>query len=284
MKDTQVNTEKLTEDGVTDRETEKETAGNMLAKCIYKKLFLLSLSMGLSLFYMQPIWAMFYEEHADGWHWYNNKEEAKDPTTDPSSKDPVKQMDALKATIQRALDTAILYPTDSNVKNYIALQNQISNQSSLFANVWQKVLLENPELNYSLVHPTNTLAKQVDLDLQRKKEDAAIAKLAQESGLFFFYSSSCAYCRKFAPIVKRFAESYNITIVPITIDGFALPEFPESKIDKGQAAKFKVTVEPSLFAVNPYTQKAYPISQGLISESDLRKRILDIAQNFRGDS
>ena len=30
-----------------------------------------------------------------------------------------------------------------NVKNYIILQNQISNQSSTFANVWQKVLLEN---------------------------------------------------------------------------------------------------------------------------------------------
>lgn len=229
---------------------------------------------------------VFYNGHAEGWHWYNNKEEIiNDPYNNLKEKenDPVKQMDALKATIQRALDTAILYPTDANVKNYIILQNQISNQSSTFANVWQKVLLENPNLNYSLIHPTNTLAKQVDLDLQREKEDAAIAKLSQESGLFFFYSSSCAYCRKFAPIVKRFAMTHNITVIPITIDGFALPEFPESKMDRGQAAKFKVTVEPSLFAVNPYTQKAYPISQGLISESELRKRILDIAQSFKGD-
>ena len=75
-----------------------------------------------------------------------------------------------------------------------------------------------------------------------------------------------------------------MAIIPITIDGIALPEFPNSRVNQGQAAKFKVTVEPSLFAVNPYTQKAYPVSQGLISESDLRARILDITQNFKGST
>ena len=191
-------------------------------------------------------------------------------------------MNALKATVERSLATAILYPTEFNVKNYVELQNRISNQSSLFADVWHKVLYNNPQLNYALIHPTNTVAKQIDLDLQHKKEDAAIAKLAKESGLFFFYSNSCVYCHKFAPVLKEFATTYKIAVIPITVDGGILPEFPESKLDKGQAAKFNVTIMPSLFAVNPYTQKSYPISQGLISQSDLRKRILDIAQDFMG--
>lgn len=222
----------------------------------------------------------FYGSHAQGWHWYDDpKEDIK-----KLSKDPVKQMDALKATIQRALDTAILNPTDENVKNYIVLQNQMSDQSSVFANVWQKVLLDNPELNYALIHPTNNLAKKVDIDLQHQKEDLAVEKLAQASGLFFFYKSTCPYCRKFAPIVKDFAARYNLTIIPITLDGIALPEFPDSKTDNGQAAKFNVTVEPSLFAVNPYTHKAYPISYGLVSEEELRQRILDIANGFKGGS
>ncbi len=249
------------------------------------RLFLLFSSMFLAMFYINDVYAKYYEEHAEGWHWYKNtlEKEDKEPNNE-AVKDPVKEMKHLKATVEYALDQAILYPTDGNIKNYIALQNRISNQSSMFANIWQKVLLENPELNYSLVHPTNTLGKQVDMDIAHKKEDAAIAKLARESGLFFFYSSSCAYCRQFAPILKRFTTTYNITVIPITLDGKSLPEFPNSNIDKGQAAKFKVTVEPSLFAVNPYTRKAYPISQGIVSESDLRKRILDISQNFRGDT
>lgn len=244
------------------------------------------------LFYLGNAHAEFYKGHAAGWHWYEDpsvevekleeKEVAKKEDAVPN--DPVIQMKALRATIESTLDKAILYPTDTNVKNYIALQNRLSNQSSLFANVWQKVLLENPSLNYALIHPTNSLAKQVDLDNQHKMEEEAIAKLAKEGGLFFFYSSSCSYCRKFAPMLKNFSTKYKISIIPITLDGQFLPEFPNSEIDKGQASKFNVTVEPSLFAVNPYTGKAYPVSQGLISEYDLRKRILDISQNFIGSS
>jgi len=232
-------------------------------------------------FCMSSVFAVdFYDIHAKGWHWYENpKEETKEVT-----QDPVERMNALKATIQRALDTAILSPTDQNVKNYIALQNAISNQSTIFANVWQKVLLGNPNLDYSLVHPTNNLAKQVDIDDKQQKEDLAIANLARGSGLFFFYKSTCPYCRKFAPILRDFATKHNIVVIPITMDGIALSEFPESKIDGGQAARFKVTVEPALFAVNPYTHIAYPISYGLISEEDLKQRILDISQNFMGGS
>ena len=237
----------------------------------------------------------YYKNHADGWHWYNeeiiaaqiNKEDiAKEEQVKQdflNSKDPIKKMEALQARIKRSLNRAILDPTDRNVRDYIALQNRMSNQATIFSNVWQKVLFENPDLNYSLVHPTNSIAKRVDLDLKRKKEDEAIAKLAKESGLFFFYSSSCLYCKKFAPIVKNFALRYKMSVIPITLDGIVLPEFPKSKIDKGQASKFNVTVEPSLFAVNPYSKKAYSISQGLVSEEALRKRILDIAQNFMGD-
>jgi conjugal transfer pilus assembly protein TraF len=245
----------------------------------YDKFFLLSI---ILLFYFQNVQAQFYENHAEGWHWYKNYIEEEDAPKIQESKDPVVQMKAVRATIERALDTAILYPTDANVRNYITLQNRLSNQASIFSGVWQKVLLENPNLDYSLVHPTNTLARRVDLDNQYKLEEEAIAKLAKEGGLFFFYSSSCVYCRKFAPMLKSFSTKYKISIIPITLDGGFLPEFPDSKTDKGQAARFNITVEPSLYAVNPYTGKAYPISHGMISEYDLRKRILDISQNFTG--
>ena len=266
----------------------------LAVKSMHKELqlFLLLLNIGFFLFCTNNVYAkfheQFYEKHAEGWHWYNTEELKEQEKTEKkkaaiNSQDPTKKMDALRSTVKRALHKAILNPTESNIKNYIFLQNKISNQATLFANVWQKILLENPSLNYSLVHPTNSLAKQVDLDLQRKKEDAAIAKLAKESGLFFFYRSSCLYCRKFAPIIKRFASHHKISVIPITLDGIVLPEFPESKTDKGQAAKFNVTVEPSLFAVNPYNKKAYPVSHGLVSEEFLRKRILDIAQNFIGE-
>jgi conjugal transfer pilus assembly protein TraF len=225
----------------------------------------------------------FYRTHAEGWHWYKEHEEKTEENTGSIVNNSVKQMNAIKAAIELALNTAILHPTEANVKNYIELQNRISNQASLFADMWSKVLYNNPQLNYSLVHPTNNVAKQVDLDIQKQQEDDAIANLAAESGLFFFYSGSCVYCRKFAPILKDFATTYKIEVIPISMDDSILPEFPNVKQDQGQSRLFNVTAEPSLFAVNPYTGKAYPVSHGLVSQDFLRKRILDIARDFRSD-
>ena len=231
---------------------------------------------------------VYYDDHATGWHWYDDPSEITDnpkvpsTTNTPVSSDPIEQMKHFRMTLTRSLDKAILSPTTENIVNYITLQNQLSAQSTRFAEQWQKVLLLSPELNYSLTHPTNQLATHIYADEHRKKEDEAIATLSHQSGLFFFYRSSCPYCQRFAPIVKTFSETNHLVVIPITTDGLSLPEFPHSYPDQGQAKTFQVKVEPSLFAVNPYTKKAYPIAYGLISESELRQRILDIANRFQG--
>lgn len=225
-----------------------------------------------------------YSEEARGWYWHD---QYKDPSneeedTAPITPDPVEQLKGIRAAIERAQAKAVLNPTKENVRDYIALQNQLAENSEQFGRTWKEVLLAHPELDYSLKHPTNNIAKRVELDQEKMKEDAVIRELAKRSGLFFFYRSSCPYCVRFAPIVKDFAEAYAIAVVPITTDGVSLPEFPHSYPDQGQAHKFNVTMEPALFAVNPYTHKAFPIAYGLTSEADLKKRMLDIAVRFGG--
>jgi conjugal transfer pilus assembly protein TraF len=221
----------------------------------------------------------YFDDHEKGWHWYQQEPVKQDSAPEPVA-DPTEEMSAVRALIKKSLNQAILNPTQKNVQEYISLQNQMSDRSSQFSNVWQKVLLNNPDLNYSLIHPTNSIGSQVDTDTQHVKEDQAIAQLAKQTGLFFFYHSTCPYCQRFAPILKNFSDHYGITVIPITTDGISLPEFPNSKANAGQAEKFNVTVEPALFAVNPYTHKAYPVSYGLLTEDDLRKRILDLTTKF----
>jgi len=226
----------------------------------------------------------FFQKHATGWHWYDDPVDEENITAENTISDPTKQMNAVRATIQRALNKAVIEPTRDNVKAYINLQNQLMAQSGKFADAWKEILVENPSLDYSLIHPTNNIARQVESDQENLKEENAIHTLAKESGLFFFYHSTCPYCQRFAPIVKSFAERYGVTVIPITTDGVSLPEFPNSFIDQGQKETFHVTVEPSLFAVNPYSHQAYPVSYGLISEADLKKRILDIATRVKGNA
>jgi len=225
----------------------------------------------------------YFSEHAKGWHWYDDpKKDQEEPINEELKKDPLFEMNAIREKVDRALNQAVLNPSKETVSYYINLQNQVNNQSEKFEKYWKSALLEHPELDYSLKHPTNNLAKQVEYKEDSLREEALIRELAKKSGLFFFYRSSCPYCVRFAPIVKDFAETYGITVIPITTDGISLPEFPNSYPDHGQAQKFHVTVEPALFAVNPYTQKAFPIAYGLTSATDLKRRIVEIATNFGG--
>src|SRR5579885_831661 len=226
--------------------------------------------------------AGYFSEHAKGWHWYDDPKQDQSEEEDPLANDPVLQMNAIRATVDRALNEAVLNPTEETVSNYINLQNQVNHHAEKFEKYWKAALLAEPKLDYSLKHPTNNIAKQVEYNQQSLDENAVIRELAKKSGLFFFYRSSCPYCVRFAPIVKDFAETYGIPVIPITTDGISLPEFPNSYPDQGQAKKFHVTVEPALFAVNPYTQKAFPIAYGLTSEADLKRRILDISTRFGG--
>ncbi|CAN5420073.1 type-F conjugative transfer system pilin assembly protein TraF [soil metagenome] len=229
----------------------------------------------------------YYEHHEKGWHWYDDPMNQTPPETKDAkevTEDPILQMATVKQAIKRALDNAILHPTTQNVKNYILLQNQLSTNASQFSHTWQQVLVENPSLDYSVTHPSNQVGHEVFVDQTQAKQSEAIRELAKHSGLFFFYHSSCPYCQRFAPILKDFASQHHIAVVAITTDGVALPAFPNSRIDSGQAKQFHVTMEPALFTVNPTTHKVIPVAYGLLSQSELRQRIYDIATNYKGEN
>jgi conjugal transfer pilus assembly protein TraF len=234
------------------------------------------------LFYQITVLAneTYFSDHAKGWHWYN---EDKPDTDDETSADPITQMNAVRATVQRALNKAVINPTKNNVKHYIELQNEVTNHANQFNHHWQAVLLENPKLNYSLLHPTNNLAKQVESDEVHKKDEKLVREFARHYQLYFFYRSSCPYCQKFSPILKDFAESYGFNVLPITTDGISLPEFPDSYIDQGESKIYDVTVEPTVFSVNPTTHQAMRIATGLTSQSEIKKNIVSLLTHFEGD-
>lgn len=123
--------------------------------------------------------APYYQQHATGWHWYNDPVNVEDSENENILSDPTEQMNAVQATIKRALNKAVIEPTHDNVKEYLNLQNQLMSQSGKFSNTWKEILLENPSLDYSLIHPTNNIARQVESDQENLKEEAAIRTLAE---------------------------------------------------------------------------------------------------------
>jgi conjugal transfer pilus assembly protein TraF len=250
----------------------------------------LAVMMGLL---MPPVWASgdarrFDDHHEQGWHFYHerldapeNKPSAHQQRANQQSRPTAQQtVQAIRQQYREALARALVKPTRGNVKQVIVLQNKISERSHQLADTWQAVLRTHPELNAQMRHPQGHLAKQVHDDQRRQRQQRTIQQLARHTGLFFFYKSPCPYCRKFAPILKHWAEAHHMTVIPIALDGRPLPGWPNYRTDRGQARQFGVRATPAVFVVNPYRHQVVPVAYGLTSESELTARLARLARHW----
>lgn len=226
----------------------------------------------------------YFDGHETGWYWYDEAPVMAPQKPDVPSEQVAsppsasRQLAHLQQQLEEAKAKAVLYPTQANIAHYVVWQNKMASLASRFANGWQQVLLERPALNYNIMHPTSQVGVQMMHDVKRQEVQAVMKQFSRTRGLFFFYHAHCPYCKRFAPILKRFSERYGVPILPVTLDGEKLPEFPETRLDAGQAREFGVDKVPAVFSVNPKTGEAVPVGYGLMSWEDLEKRLVALSK------
>lgn len=239
----------------------------------------------LLIFVTYPISAnTFFDNKSQGWFWYKdpkaekNKPKKITPKIPTPALTPTQQMEALNKRVTDTLNLAILSPTDQNLREYAKVYYEVINKGQHFSDAYKIMLMKNPEFDYSLKFPTNHNARAIYDRQQEQLNQNAIRFFAKNHGFFFFFSGSCDYCHQFAPTLKRFADKYGIYIMPISMDGGRLPEFPRPAIDNGTARALKVNSWPSLYAVNTRTKQIVPITNGVVSVSELEERVVNYVQ------
>jgi len=238
--------------------------------------------------------ADFFKRHAEGWHWYQDPPQKEEPspqkeTRKPSfevrsSLSPTQRIEAQKKEVEDALNLAIMEPTTENVRNYIVLQKQVMDRSEEFANVWQKTIMTHPELDETLNHPSDQNALHVYNDLKRQDMQKQIKALSQEYGLFFFFKGACPYCHGFAPLVKDFSKTYGWSVLAVSLDGGKVKEFPDAKTDNGIASRLNIQSVPALLAIHPKTGDVIPLAYGMVSLSEIERRIALLYPSSSGAS
>ena len=198
-----------------------------------------------------------------------------------NEKSAMAQMSILRQAVREAKAKAILYPTVENMKSYLILQNFVTNQAGLFTKVWKKTLLEYPELDYSILHPTQNSAQHIIYAENSRKEKEAIRAFGEKYGLFFFYRGNNKLDQALAPIIYGFSKENNIFLIPISVDGRLINIFESNHINNGQAEKLGIKYFPALILVDPKNQKILPINYGFISDSELHRRFLQVATEFK---
>lgn len=242
----------------------------------------------ITLMLFTPLLSMaeaFYNLPEQGWYWYDENAQERIINQELGDMTPAvaqAQLEALKKDLEDKKALALMNPTEKNIKEYIQVQNDVNKRADVFATTWQKVIIKNPELDHTVKNPTNSVARRVYHEEQAAEKKASVDSFTNKYGLFFFFRSNCPYCHKFAPILKMFEEEYGITVVPVSLDGIGLPEYPQPKADNGIAKKLNIDIVPAVIAVDPKTGETVPVSYGLVSVDELSYRINLLAKDGEG--
>ena len=176
-----------------------------------------------------------------------------------------------------------MQPSPENLKAYITAQEALMDRASVFSDVWRRVIWANPDLNYQLRNPVNNAAIQVR-DVERtQKERASMKEIAREWGVFFVFRSDCPYCHRMAPALKLLADTYGITVFPISLDGGVLPDFPSPARDNGMARVLDVKQVPYVALGNIKDHRLIPLGSGVLSVQDIVERIYILTQTRPGE-
>lgn len=217
----------------------------------------------------------YWQTQRDGWFWYREppatppKQQKRD--TRPPELPAFEQMQARLETLKRI---AVMNPTDQNLATYMHYQRFVMEKSQTFADRWQRLVWTTPALDYALGgRPTNAMAIGVFDDEQRRRNEVRVRALAASHGLIFVFRSDCPYCHRFAPILKRFEETYGMTVVPVSLDGTGLPTYPNPRRNDGLAARLQPEAVPALYLAAPSRREIRPVGFGLMALSELVERI-----------
>lgn len=222
-----------------------------------------------------------------GWQWYNEpiKEIAPDEKVDipplSAPMDIMEKLTMLQEYTKRAKAEAILYPTVPNFVKYFQMQNYWTQQAGLFSMSAKKAMLEHPELDYNLQysHYNGTVKNQLSADYAEQRK--AIKEISQHYGVMFFYRGKEPIDGQLTQVIKNFRDTYNLSVIPVTVDGVISPILADSRYNQGQAEQLGIKYFPAMMLVDPKSGSVKPLSYGFISQDDLAKQFLNVSTDFK---
>ena len=180
------------------------------------------------------------------------------------------------------LSEAIERPTVDNVQNYIEYNKEMYDRSTNFSAMWQRVSM--CALSWLMTYHPPTPTRIYIFRLSRPGNGQHSGHISK-AGHFFIYSSTCPYCKRQAVYLRKFLDEYPFfTVKAVTIDGTALPQFPDSSINNGIAERLGVARVPAVFLAEP-PDKYERVSTGIVTDAELKQRLLwyNESQSLQGD-
>lgn len=224
--------------------------------------------------------AFYCQERKLGTWFYCEKPKANPVERKPAqpTQSAADQLAAIGKELDEKKARAILDPTPENVSAYISYQRQQLNRASSFADMWRRSIWQNPELDYTLQRPVNQLGKRTWLDTRTADKNRVLSSISKRYGVFYFYSSSCAACEVFGPIMRSVSDRFGLTVMAVSLDGGPSKTFPNFTVDTGQyrAMGMQGGQVPALVLFDTVTKRPMPIGYGIMAADEVMDRIFTL--------
>ena len=224
---------------------------------------------------------VFYRDKKRGWYWYEvipeplekEDESFQKPKIPEYSYNQLWQMhpDDFQEHLNRITKFAVQFPTEKNVTEYLKVQDVARRKSVAFASVVNLIGQKNPQYSTEDVYPTTAPGRVALTAMQAREFDDVIHQAKDDFGLIMFSRIDCDFCTAQQSILSFFENQYHWPIRMVDVDHN--PNF---------AAQFGIEQTPSIILINKDSQDYLPVSSGVISMSDLKKRLYRSIRYMQG--
>lgn len=239
----------------------------------------------------------FHSKAAKGWFFYEDptekiedkseKENIKsipDEKSSSNNKENTIRIDVqwLRENYQVVMDEAQNNPTEENLAKYAYVQRLMVDMSTRFAMKMSNYMGRDELLDENDRRPTSSIqlnAFKNEVGIFKKE---AIDKINEVAHIWFFYKSTCEYCHKQIPILRKFQKRHGTEILAISMDGIQLPGMDSFKhvIDAGLRVSTEMQIErtPTLILMTNDGLSHTKVTVGLETLPKLEAKILEIAK------
>lgn len=239
--------------------------------------------------------ADYYSDSKQGWWWYDRDKkqeetaEEKAPDEAPKQQKKAKKYPSLKeytyeqvwdmdpAEFQELFDgfraKAVRRPTEANVKEYYQVSEIARKKALAFTNtsdyVWQKY----PELSVKADYPITPPGMIAKSSMEKKERKQVLQQNRDNFALVVFTKPGCSYCEAEDKILKWFSSNTGWVVKHVDISR-----------QPGMAARFGITITPTLIMIQKGNQDFTPISAGVVTAEELEDRTYRTVRLMRGDT
>jgi len=189
----------------------------------------------------------------------------------------MEDMVQLRAEVAKHLDIAVAKPTERNLLLYMTAQQFVMGRAEKFSTVWHEVLRKYPEVDDGVNNPQRSdAARPIYVNAQNAQIRSTLSGLNDRYALIFFFRGDCPYCHKQAGILQTLAKAHGFNVMPISLDGRGIPEFPNPRVDPRFVEGLGIKTVPSMMLMRRGSTVLEPIATGLTTMDVIEGRISSI--------